>query len=137
MSSEKKKPSDSAKSKGSEGTILGSRSTSNIGISDNHNITYSNDVQEFFSELEEFENKFTPKHQNSILLSESFYRLGETKKAERIRECGSYLQFAHDIDQYGEISLTGKLNYANFCRERLCPMCSWRKELMSGLTNYG
>jgi len=127
MAAQKNKPIGSAKPKGS---IEVSDKTSN-SMSNNHNITQSNTNQEFFLELEEFTEKFTPKHENSILLSKSYHRLKDHKRADRIEQCGSLLKFSHDIDGYGEIDLKGKLHYANFCRERLCPMCAWRKTLKS------
>lgn len=37
-------------------------------------------------------------------------------RAQRVENCGNYLEFAGD-----------DLVFANFCRDRLCPMCSWRK----------
>lgn len=43
-------------------------------------------------------------------------------KAERISNCGSYMLFARKGDSF-------KLQEANFCRQRLCPMCSWRRSL--------
>lgn len=64
------------------------------------------------------------------MLSESFVRLGMLNRSERVFQCGSLLKFAHEVDvDTGEISNKGKLHYANFCRDRLCPMCSWRRTL--------
>lgn len=58
-------------------------------------------------------------------LSESYGRLGESfyKKAIRVQECGTYLEYRRFHDQ------SMKLNQANFCKVRLCPMCSWRRSL--------
>jgi len=44
------------------------------------------------------------------------------KRAENMRFCGSYLDFADIGDKL-------KLLKANFCRVPLCPMCQWRKSL--------
>ena len=60
---------------------------------------------------------------NNILLSESYERLG-LKKAYRVLECGTYLEFKKAKD-----SNLKKLIGANFCKDRLCPMCSWRRSL--------
>lgn len=73
----------------------------------------------------EITNKYDPKKEMSLLLSESYFRISKfrnwkalAKKAERVFECGTYLEFR------------GKgLQYANFCKDRLCPMCAWRKSL--------
>lgn len=71
--------------------------------------------------------KFTPKKNTSLLLSESYSRLGLEGKSNRVFYCGSYLEFAHEISSDGEVLETGKLHSANFCRDRMCPMCSWRR----------
>lgn len=45
------------------------------------------------------------------------------RKAERLANCGSWLSFVRRGD--GTLSL----HKANFCRVRLCPVCSWRRSL--------
>lgn len=59
----------------------------------------------------------------TIALSESYKRLG-FKKSYRVKDCGTYLIYKKNIN-------TGvkKLKEGNFCRDRLCPMCSWRRSL--------
>lgn len=44
-------------------------------------------------------------------------------RAALIRGCGTYLEFVKVPDN----SL--KLHKANFCRQRLCPMCQWRRSI--------
>lgn len=48
----------------------------------------------------------------------------DEERAHKIGECGTYLAF-------DKIADTGKLKLAtaNFCRERMCPMCQWRRSL--------
>lgn len=75
----------------------------------------------------EISKKFSPKKNNAVLLSQSYLRLGLESKSFRVSECGSFLEFAHEITEQGEVSETGKLHSANFCRDRMCPMCSWRR----------
>ena len=82
-----------------------------------------------FSETSELKEKFTPKHKKSILLSDVYLRTGQEKKSFRVSNCGSYLEFAHEVDPYGTIEEHGKLHKAFFCRDRFCPMCSWRRSL--------
>lgn len=65
-----------------------------------------------------------PKKSRALVLAYSFERLGQMKKAARIRDCGSVLTFGVNKET-GE----QRLHDANFCRERLCPMCSWRRSL--------
>jgi plasmid rolling circle replication initiator protein Rep len=52
------------------------------------------------------------------------YQAVSRPKAERLRECASFLQYSVQKD-------TGKkkLKTANFCRVRLCPICTWRRSL--------
>lgn len=44
-------------------------------------------------------------------------------RLQALSECASFLLF--DRNQQGRL----RLNSANFCRVRLCPMCSWRRSL--------
>ena len=44
-------------------------------------------------------------------------------KAERLRNCATWLQF--NREDGGNL----KLSKANFCRVRLCPVCAWRRSL--------
>lgn len=68
------------------------------------------------------ERPWKEKRVKTLSLAESYERLG-MKKAYRVKDCGSFLEFKRFIDG------TLKLNGANFCKVRLCPMCSWRREL--------
>jgi len=54
----------------------------------------------------------------SLVVADSFKRLGQLKRAKRMHDCGNYLEFENK-----------NLIRANFCRERLCPMCQWRRSL--------
>ena len=65
-----------------------------------------------------------PKKVRSLKVADSFQRLGYKKKSTRVRFCGNTLAFSKNIET-GE----KKLHSADFCRERLCPMCQWRKNL--------
>jgi len=58
----------------------------------------------------------------SIEVAGSFKRLGQPKRAERIHDCGNWLDF-----QAAPAGERPRLVRANFCRERLCPMCQWRR----------
>ena len=62
---------------------------------------------------------------NSQHLSDSFERLKKHNKAEKVCNCGSSLKF--NVCPEGHEK---KLTWANFCRVRLCPMCSWRRSLL-------
>lgn len=51
----------------------------------------------------------------------------DRERAELIRSCGTYLGFNRTPD--GKLSLYT----ANFCRQRLCPMCQWRRSIKLGV----
>lgn len=65
-----------------------------------------------------------PKKIRSLKVADSFKRLGCEKKAARICYCGTTLGFRRNLETNER-----KLDSANFCRERLCPMCQWRKSM--------
>ena len=62
----------------------------------------------------------------SLTISEAFRIGGDIARARRIDECGSYLNFLSCPDEHEK-----KLVGANFCRNPLCPMCMWRKGLLT------
>lgn len=64
------------------------------------------------------------KKMNSLKLSESYERLGYSKKAKRVRFCGSSLTYKVDVANGSK-----KLFSADFCKVRLCAMCAWRRSL--------
>lgn len=47
-------------------------------------------------------------------------------RAEQLRACGTYLKFG--VNATGQARLRG----ANFCRIRICPMCTWRRSIKIG-----
>lgn len=55
-------------------------------------------------------------------LAESYKRL-RNNKFYYVENCGTFLEFKRFDDGYL------KLHRANFCKVRLCPMCSWRRSL--------
>ena len=87
------------------------------------------DVSEAPTDEKELIDQFTPKKEQSELLAQSYLRLGYEAKASRVKLCGTFLEFAHGIAKDGTIESKGRLHTANFCRDRLCAMCSWRRSL--------
>ena len=71
---------------------------------------------------DELATRFTPKRKASEVLSLSYLRIGYGNKSDRVLNCGTLLEF-----QRAENENEWKLSSANFCRDRLCPMCSWRR----------
>jgi len=68
----------------------------------------------------------------SLLLAQSYHRLSDTlpellKQSVAIADCGSFLKFSCCPAGHPEAS---QLIGASFCRQRLCPMCQWRRSLL-------
>ena len=72
------------------------------------------------------ETKFTEhKFQtNDIIIK--FYETGFKSEFEKIQQCGNFLEFALKENQITK-DTKNKLSGANFCKNRFCPMCSWRR----------
>lgn len=78
--------------------------------------------------------KFSPKKGMSLKLSQSYLRIADWfpsdssaysyffRKHYKVHDCGSWLEFTVGPD-------TKKLSHAYFCKDRLCPMCNWRRSL--------
>lgn len=71
---------------------------------------------------DELEQRFVPKKELSLFLAASYERLGMDYRYLRVSDCGSFLEFKRRSD-----SEKFSLFRANFCKDRLCPMCSWRR----------
>ena len=56
----------------------------------------------------------------------TIYEQLELKKHERVQTCGNYLTFT---ECKTDSNHPKRLKKAFFCRDRLCPTCSWRKSL--------
>ena len=62
-------------------------------------------------------------HKNKgLMLAASFQRLGQPDRAQLVLDCGTYVGLA-------EIGGKTKIMEANFCKQRLCPACAWRRSL--------
>lgn len=85
------------------------------------------DYTELFSKLqEEVMERYKPKKERSLYLADIYDSLREPKRAEKVRECGTYLEFHLT-------NLRFKLGHANFCKDRLCPMCTYRRSMKTFL----
>jgi plasmid rolling circle replication initiator protein Rep len=67
----------------------------------------------------------------ALLVADSFKRLGYGYRYVRITQCGEELRFRVCLNDGYK-----KLYHANFCRDRLCPMCNWRRSLKIGGNVY-
>lgn len=87
------------------------------------------DLMKSTSETGEILEKFTPKKTRNEWLFNSYKRIpGFESRALRVYDCGQWLEFGHEVNQ-GVVADAGKLHRASFCRDRLCPMCNWRRRL--------
>ena len=71
----------------------------------------------------ELQKRWVRKKEDSEMLADVYESMGYDRRSERVRDCGSWLEFAAPAD----FSETPKLHFANFCRDRLCPLCCWRR----------
>lgn len=62
------------------------------------------------------------KKSRNVELAEVYKKINE-RKTERLLQCGDFLTF--EVDSAGK----KRLKSGNFCRVRLCPLCSWRRSL--------
>lgn len=84
------------------------------------------DLQQCYTEIEtELSGKFLNKKMDNIPLIESYERLGMYDKAQKVYWCGSQLDFRIPEDS----SEAPKLYRANFCKDRLCSCCTWRRTM--------
>ncbi len=74
--------------------------------------------------LEDQGRPWKEKRMGASAVAQAFLALGEAERARRCMDCGTVLVFE-------ECRADGhkRLVRANFCRERLCPMCAWRRSM--------
>lgn len=81
----------------------------------------SSDCSRILAELQdEVSSKFVSKKEDTFLLSDVYSSLGFDSRSCRVSDCGTFLE-------YYVTESEKKLHAANFCRDRLCPMCNWRR----------
>lgn len=80
---------------------------------------------------QELNDKWKEKKQDNIIISKSFLRLAHKHKiadnlfythSEKLLQCANYVEFKVSKDN-GE----HKLHKVYFCKNRLCPLCNWRR----------
>lgn len=68
--------------------------------------------------------KWKERKMGNLRFSERLEKLGYKESVvDRVRSCGDYLRFVRDHEQ------KLKLYQAFFCRNKLCPMCNWRRSM--------
>ena len=72
------------------------------------------------------ETKFTEHKLQTNDIIFKFLDTGFKTEFEKIKQCGNYLEFALKEHQITK-DIKKKLAGANFCKNRFCPVCSWRR----------
>jgi plasmid rolling circle replication initiator protein Rep len=91
------------------------------------------DIKEKFKYLDELD--FLVKKYNSFRVFELYQNFASKIKLQRLADCGTYLGF----DLYKHISkdeYQKKLSNANFCRDRFCELCNWRRARKLAIQNF-
>ena len=68
------------------------------------------------------DNNWKERKESNLDLAASYKRIG-SNKYYRVLDCSTFLEFR--LTTVNDLKLTN----ANFCKVRLCPMCSWRRSL--------
>ena len=68
------------------------------------------------------DNNWKERKKSTLDLAASYKRIG-SNKYYRVLDCSTFLEFR--LTTVNDLKLTN----ANFCKVRLCPMCSWRRSL--------
>ena len=90
-------------------------------------------IKEEFSRLNE--SNFFKKKLNSFVVFELYQHFASKSKLQKLADCGTYLGF----DLYKHIfsgEYDKKLSQANFCRDRFCEMCNWRRARKYAIENF-
>lgn len=85
-------------------------------------ITTSNFNTIMASLQDEISVRFQPKKEMACHLADVYALMDLRSRAHRVADCGTYLEYYITADNK-------KLHMANFCKDRLCPMCNWRRSL--------
>lgn len=71
---------------------------------------------------EQVEKKIVVKREKCDVLGAAYSYLHEDRRAERVFDCGTFLEYR----AYKGLEKP-RLVHANFCKDRLCPLCNWRR----------
>lgn len=70
----------------------------------------------------EVNTKITPKKIQAMQMASVYQNIGLERRSIRMSDCGNFLEYTLTLEK-------AKLTRANFCKDRLCPMCNWRRSL--------
>lgn len=81
----------------------------------------SKSQQDFEAEKEKIFKKMIVKKRQNRKVVKWLKEIGEEERANKIEDCGTFVGFYNDDG-------IPKIVKANFCRERLCSICAWRRQ---------
>ena len=103
--------------------------------------SHKKEIEEKFKEFNELQ--FLVKKYNSHVVFELYQHFAKKSKLVSLDECGTFLGFAlyeHKQNQYKQKEedkeYLKKLVHANFCRDRFCEMCNWRRARKYAIENF-
>lgn len=79
--------------------------------------------------LNELANSWKPKKDDNLQIANLYNCISRNNKAAAVRNCGQQLVFGQNILPSGEIEGQRHLMSAQFCKDRFCPICSWRRSI--------
>ncbi len=84
--------------------------------------------QDIKNNLDKIDEVYKPKKKNNIRLSDFIKKFTSERNLEIIMECSTFMEFMSDDvkEKYKQIS-------GNSCKNRFCPLCSYRKARKDGL----
>lgn len=110
--------------------VLAHSRASDVVSSDIAGIPTDDDFTTRATELQqEIDGRFAPKRSDAERLSAVYTEIHRRiqapsywRRAELVGQCGTYLEYRMTEQE-------SRLHHANFCRDRLCPLCTWRRSL--------
>lgn len=82
----------------------------------------------FLSDLSDRDKPWDEHRTNASLVADLYSSAGLDQRAVRMHHCANQLLFALQAQETGELRF--RLKSSRFCRQRLCPVCQWRRMLM-------
>ena len=88
----------------------------------------SSAVMLFLSDLSPHDKPWDDHRLSASIVSDLYASVGLDHRASRMNNCAEHLLFALQAQENGELRF--RLKSSHFCRQRLCPICQWRRMLM-------
>lgn len=83
-------------------------------------------AEDFEENINDLKEKYLPSKLKTLKLEDIYVYLKNYSVAERLHQCGAYLEFTIKRDETIDKK---KFKRSYFCKRRLCPFCAWRRSL--------